>query len=89
MTASHRSAVLRVSTPDRDGLVQRRRRLFAEHLVEIRQLLAVQAIEIAHAVRRIVITEPPEPVRSLADRQLAFQVDRSFAVMRREPMTRS
>jgi len=43
-----------------------------ELVEEPRALAPVEAIELTHRIRRIVVAEPPEPIRALAQSQLAL-----------------
>ena len=47
-------------------------------MVEVGEVAAIEMIETGHGLARVVITEPPEPVGTFADRQLVFGGYRLF-----------
>src|SRR5579862_250294 len=68
--AAHRASMLRGAVSFGDRLRQLPGRSQVQPPVERQQLAAVQPVELAHRIGRVVIAEPPEPVRTLAQRQL-------------------
>src|SRR5213082_2868791 len=69
--AAHDSAVLRSAMPLGDRQRQLRRGREIQSPIEDQKLSPVEAVELAHRIRRVVVPEPPEPVGALAERELA------------------
>src|SRR6185437_14875076 len=60
--APHDSAVLGAAAPDGNRLGETLWRRQAEETVENDELAPIQAVELTHGIRRVVVAEPPEPV---------------------------
>ena len=85
---AHRAAALRLpAVAHRLGEICRR--LDLQALVQIGEIETEQAVETRHALRRIVVAEPPEPVGTLADRELRGRARSSCPFRRPLPTTRS
>src|SRR6185437_8960229 len=60
--APHDSAVLGAAAPVGNRLGETLWRRQAEETVENDELAPIQAVELTHGIRRVVVAEPPEPV---------------------------
>src|SRR5512139_3265047 len=67
---AHGAGVLRPAAAGRYRHVEQGRRGDADQAIQLAQLGAEEALEIAHALRRVVVAKPPKPVRPFAHGEL-------------------
>src|SRR6516162_241233 len=68
--ATHDPAVLGHAAAGCDRQREGTRRGEVESSVECQQLAAIEAVELTHGIGGVVVAEPPEPVRALAEGEL-------------------
>src|ERR1700736_5396636 len=73
--AAHDTAMLRRAVSDRERLRQTLRWRKLQNAVQVEKLPAVEAVELQHRLRGVVVPVPPEPVGALTQGQLAFGSD--------------
>src|SRR3569623_830166 len=69
----HGAAVLSGAAAVADGKRQILRRFFADEVIEIGEMEAVQTFEVAYGLGRVVIAKPPAPVGTFAGGELLFR----------------
>src|SRR3569623_3105198 len=68
----HGAAVRAGAAAGADGKRQILRRFFADEVIEIGEMEAVQTFEVAYGLGRVVIAKPPAPVGTFAGGELLF-----------------